>query len=165
MNYHMKSISEFDDISHLEVTLASSKGVRTPREIERVDSLEGLMSQNSLDSFRKFRDTLIERLQHSADKDLSISIECPSNTSEIFSVYKGLESDSKSWNLELMTDKKGNPMDFVDLFLHRYKQVCKDRQRVRESDLKQFTRVLENNTIKQRKKPADITNFDVILKL
>lgn len=164
----MKTIADFDALSlpvpAPHATGLASKACKTPctkHASDRVDSLEGLLSQESLESFRKFRDSLLQRLQASADKELSVSVDCPSNTSELFSVYKGLESEAKSWDLDKMLDQKGQPIDFVDLFIHRYKQVCKDRQRVRESDLRQFSRALEEQTGKRRR-PAGITNFDCI---
>lgn len=143
----MKKISDFDVVcSENQGTKGTSTSEASIHKTERLDSLDGLLSQTSMDSFRKFRDCLLDKLRHSADKELSTSIECPSNISEVFSVYKGLESEAKSWNLDKMIDQKGVPINFVDLFIHRYKQVCKDRQRVRESDLRQFTRMLEQTT-------------------
>lgn len=158
----MKKISDFDQTSQ-EQSKTRKETVKGSSHMssERLDSLEGLLSDKSFDSFRKFRDDLIERLQQSADKELSASVECLSNTSEVFSVYKGLESDCKSWNIEKMVDQKGNQIDFVDLFIHRYKQVCKSRKRVRESDLRQYTQHLEAN-FAQRRRPQGITNFDSI---
>ena len=159
----MKRISDFDQFAvPKKQDEAFSITKPSKNSIEKVDSLDGLMSDTSLDSFRRFRDSLIDRLQLSADKELTASIECLSNQSEVFSVYKGLESQTKSWNLEKMVDQKGIQIDFVDLFIYRYKQVCKDRKRVKESDLKEFTEKLEMNCNANRRRPQGITNFDNI---
>lgn len=128
------------------------------------DSLDSIVfsNTNSLESFKKFRDSVIKRIQESADKMPLSSPGCPSNESEIHSIFKDLNDELKDVNNDTVTDKDGKTLTFFELFMVRYRQVCKDRKSVKVSDLREFTDMLEYNYRGRRRQ--QITNFDAIMK-
>lgn len=156
----MKTISEFncDQVS-------AGKAASKQNSCTSYNSVESILRGDpAFDSFRKFRDELLSRLKASGEKSMSASIEALSNTSEVYTVYKDLEGDCKEWDLDNMMGKDGKKIEFFDLFLARFDQVCKDRRSVKQSDLREYTDMLENSFLGQRREKKEIKCFSNILK-
>ena len=152
-------ISDFDSSS-----IKADRPITPLRSASSSNSVLSLMRDDpDFDSFKRFQDNLVSKLKASADRSLTASIEAPSNVSEVYSVYKELEGSYKAWNLDDMTDQDHKKIEFVDLFLARYKQVCKDRKTVRESDLREYADLLET-TCGYQKRNRKMQCFSDILK-
>ena len=127
---------------------------------EDSDSLKFILSNNeSLDSFKKFRDNVLQKIVDSANRPLTPSVKCPSNESEVHKVYRGLPSPTEVLDAadEQQPDKVQhiNPLkrlaaspdketfdQFNKLFMLRYQQLAKGRLSVKPQDLRQYTDML-----------------------
>ena len=125
---------------------------------------EIVLSGDSFDSFKRFRDSIFKKLEESAEKEKSLSSECPSDKSEVYSVFKSLNEEFKHLvDFDTFTDANNKKLDFVELFMVRYKQVCKDRLSVKQSDLEDFCKVLQAQFQRPAKKPKNWPSFDRVL--
>lgn len=154
----MRSITSFNanNVKHTTIT-----GDRSPTSVTSVDSI--MDNDESYDSFRRFTADVVARLQMSDDRSLTASIQTSSDKSEVYDIYKQLDSGNALWNVDNMTDQNGDKIQFIDLFLVRYKQVCKDRKTVRESDLRDYADVLEA-ACGYQKRSRKVNCFSNILK-
>ena len=95
---------------------------------------------------------------------MTISQDCSSNKTEEHLVFKHLQTNEKTnQGIADFNEKENNSLSFFDLFLMRYKQVCKERKTVKLKDLKDYTDNLSKQAAPPRRRNA-ITSFDDILK-
>lgn len=162
------AISTFDEEDYEPTFITDFSETKKPQdesdcESPMPDSLDDIVFSNpdSLDSFKKFRESLMKRVQASADRMPASSSGCPSDQSEVYSIFKDLNDEVKHVNFDTFTDKDGKKLSFFELFMVRYRQVCKDRKTVKVADLQSFTNMLEHTYCPRRQQ---ITSFDNILK-
>lgn len=125
---------------------------------------EAVLSSESFESFKRFRESIFKQIEESAEKEKSLSSECPSDKSEVYSVFKSLNEEFRHIvNFDTFTDHNNKKLDFMELFMVRYKQVCKDRLSVKQSDLEDFCRVLQAQFQRQPKKQKNWPSFDRVL--
>ena len=146
------------------------------------DSLRFIMSNtDSLDSFKKFNESVIQRIVDSANRPLTPSVKCPSDQSEVHKVFKGLPSPTEEQDtLDEQKQEKVqhiNPLmkliqspdketftAFNKLFMHRYQQLAQGRLTVKPQDLRQYTDMLMHlQKEKKAQKAKKIINFDKII--
>ena len=144
---------------------AAGQQAQQPATVDSPCSSDDIvLSGDSFDSFKRFRDSIFKKIEASAEKDLSVSSECPSDKTEVYSIFKNLNDEFQHIvNFDTFTDNNNKKLDFVELFMVRYNQVCKDRLSVKRSDLVDFCKALEAQYGRQPKKQKKQPSFDKVL--
>lgn len=129
-------------------------------------SLDGLLSNpESYESYKRFTKKIMKKMQEQAERPMTPSEDCPSNESEVYSVFKNYNKElERLINFENFTDKWGQQLNFVDLFMVRFKQCCKEKGNVPDKTIREFGEALEDvirSSQPKQRRPA-VTDFDAL---